>query len=350
MRYEDYQAYWTRKALEITPVNRPETEKLVAHFYKEMGRPIPTMLWLESAWDKELRKYRIYEISDTKSRNVIDKTIHDFHRAVSRPRSFLQEHGFHNMSLIPMTAEMAPVTLLTSLIWRPILSGFNCSNFAWWAYFEWTYNERNNELRKVDNNYESRFKFTMLAIEIAKQVPWWRPHTNVCLLSERPSKISFSDRTGPSIIWGHKEWYLIDQVLVPKHFVMEPTKVDIKDCLSDNIEVRRIALDIFGRERFIKEAKGKIIDHDERYGTLWQVIMPASVWRFGMSITDMWLLEVVNRTPEPDGHYKHYYLKVPQPEHIAREFGRRRVERTAKAAVAWTFGMTSEEYDPEIES
>jgi hypothetical protein len=50
------------------------------------------------------------------------------------------------------------------------------------------------------------------------------------------------------------------------------------------------------------------------------------------------MVRVKNSTPEPDGSYKHYFLRVP-PD-IA----------TARAAVAWTFGFSSDEYDPSIES
>lgn len=50
------------------------------------------------------------------------------------------------------------------------------------------------------------------------------------------------------------------------------------------------------------------------------------------------LLEVTNSTAEPDGSFKKYYLRVP-PRVL-----------TALEAVAWTFDMRADEYDPVIES
>jgi hypothetical protein len=50
------------------------------------------------------------------------------------------------------------------------------------------------------------------------------------------------------------------------------------------------------------------------------------------------MIEVVNRTPEPDGSWKHYHLRVPPNM------------RTAHEAVAWTFEKTPAEYAPEFES
>lgn len=50
------------------------------------------------------------------------------------------------------------------------------------------------------------------------------------------------------------------------------------------------------------------------------------------------IVRVTNATPEADGTFKDYFLRVPP--HI----------ETAKEAVAWTFGLTEREYAPEQES
>ena len=53
------------------------------------------------------------------------------------------------------------------------------------------------------------------------------------------------------------------------------------------------------------------------------------LWRDG----DVWAaVEVVNGTPESDGMRKHYFLQVPPEIHSAR------------AAVAWTYGLNEHEY------
>jgi hypothetical protein len=49
-------------------------------------------------------------------------------------------------------------------------------------------------------------------------------------------------------------------------------------------------------------------------------------------------VKVINSTAEPDGTFKTYWLRVPS--HI----------NTAKDAVAWTFGLDSNEYKPIIET
>ena len=46
------------------------------------------------------------------------------------------------------------------------------------------------------------------------------------------------------------------------------------------------------------------------------------------------MVEVVNSSPEPDGTFNVYFLRVP-PSTL-----------TAKAGVAWTFGLNEDEYQP----
>ena len=50
------------------------------------------------------------------------------------------------------------------------------------------------------------------------------------------------------------------------------------------------------------------------------------------------VVEVQNSTPESDGSRKTYFLRVPPQTQTARE------------GVAWTFGMSRDEYAPRRES
>jgi hypothetical protein len=52
----------------------------------------------------------------------------------------------------------------------------------------------------------------------------------------------------------------------------------------------------------------------------------------------IFLLEVINSTREPDGSFKHYWLRVPP------------TMKTARDAAAWTFDIPADEYAPAIET
>jgi hypothetical protein len=117
-----------------------------------------------------------------------------------------------------------------------------------------------------------------------------------------------------------------------------------------NAEVRRMMIEryrygeeIHGAAAFIRDAGGERLDHDKRYGTLWRRHMsrPVGVDDEGHRILDdepVVMIEVVNRTREPDGRFKRYWPRVPPGM------------RTAREAVAWTFNMPAEQYAPEREA
>jgi hypothetical protein len=72
---------------------------------------------------------------------------------------------------------------------------------------------------------------------------------------------------------------------------------------------------------------GAIVVHEDCTGRLWSVALgPQQPGHLKM-------VEVTNGTAEADGTYKTYWLRAP-PE-----------VRTAKEAVAWTYGLTPEQYD-----
>lgn len=98
-----------------------------------------------------------------------------------------------------------------------------------------------------------------------------------------------------------------------------------------NAEIRRVLLERYGWERYLRDSRAELLGED-RYGRLWQT-------RWGYPPEHVALLDVDNSTPEPDGSRKRYFLRVP-PE-----------MRTPREAVAWTFGIGSDqEYAPVAES
>jgi hypothetical protein len=141
--------------------------------------------------------------------------------------------------------------------------------------------------------------------------------------------------------------YFWHGVMVPAFVIRRPDLITIAHIdQAINAEVRRVMIEryrhgeeIHGVAAFIRDARGERLDHDERYGTLWRR-------NFFRIVNDerrqddepIVMIEVVNRTPEPDGRFKRYWLRVPP------------TMRTAREAVAWTFDMPAERYAPEKET
>jgi hypothetical protein len=144
--------------------------------------------------------------------------------------------------------------------------------------------------------------------------------------------------TQPALASDFVNLYFWHGVMVPAFMVRRPDLITLAHIDQEiNAEVRRVMIEryrhgeeIHGAAAFIRDAGGERLDHDERYGTLWL----RRITRYEAIV----MIEVVNRTPEPDGHFKHYWLRVPP------------TMRTAREAVAWTFNMPAQQYAPEKET
>ena len=93
---------------------------------------------------------------------------------------------------------------------------------------------------------------------------------------------------------------------------------------EENAELRRVMLEYYGYDRYLTDpAPSRCTGRDR---ILWRIALEGD--------EDVVMVEVVNSTPEPDGTYRTYWLRVPPRT------------RTAKEGVAWTFGLEGEAYAP----
>lgn len=96
-----------------------------------------------------------------------------------------------------------------------------------------------------------------------------------------------------------------------------------------NIEVRRLMIDLYGLGRYLSEIGARLVHKDE-YGELYR--------RLQLDDEDLVVVKVINSTPEPDGTFKEYFLRVPPSTIRARQ------------GVAWSFGLDETDYKPAIET
>jgi len=110
------------------------------------------------------------------------------------------------------------------------------------------------------------------------------------------------------------------------------------------IERYRVGEEVRGIAAYLRDSGGVRLDHDEVFGTLWR--------RSVAGEEPLVMIEVVNNTPEPEGSYRHHFLRAdPQlrPMHGDGTFGPPQ-PLTARNAVASSFGLTGPEYEPEVET
>jgi uncharacterized protein DUF6745 len=222
-------------------------------------------------------------------------------------------------------------------------------------------------------------------MEVAKSAGWWLPFDELVIVCERPSILALDERdrlhsaTGPAIAFpdGYKH-YCFHGVTVPEHVIERPETITWQEIDAErNAEVRRVMMERYGTERYVKDSGAKVLSTDD-YGELYRkdvpddepVVMvrvinstPEGVrpgqWYWsdknGTRIEDDSTLRMIAKTivetgkkpkgftwncaSKPEPEYKEYWLRVPP------------TMTTPRQAIAWTFGIDKPaDYAPEKQS
>lgn len=117
---------------------------------------------------------------------------------------------------------------------------------------------------------------------------------------------------------------------VPEKLVMAPETITVAEIEGEwNVEVRRMMLERYGIQRFLFDSGAKEIHRDD-FGILYR--------KDSRQDEPLVMVKVVNATPEPDGSYRDYFLRVPPTMKRARQ------------AVAWTFAKAENDYSPTLQT
>lgn len=169
--------------------------------------------------------------------------------------------------------------------------------------------------------------------EVARSAGWWWPYENAVVLCERPTRLLRDEAgrlhsgDGPACEFpdGFALHAWSGMPMPAELFAQLPALTPERIRAEENAEVRRVMLEFFGYERYLAES-GARPEHRDETGILWRVELADD--------EDVVMVEVVNSTAEPDGTFRTYWLRVPP------------ATRTARAGVAWTFGLDEAGYQP----
>lgn len=168
---------------------------------------------------------------------------------------------------------------------------------------------------------------------VAAEAGWWWPHADLVIVSERPVELHRDELgrlhrgDGPALAYpggfGLHAWRGMP---MPADFMsslatLSPGRI----AREENAELRRVMLECYGFDRYLADTGATPLGRDDA-GVLWRIDLPGD--------EPVVMVEVVNSTPEPDGTRRTYWLRVPPHT------------RTAQEGVAWTFGLTTSEYQP----
>jgi len=166
---------------------------------------------------------------------------------------------------------------------------------------------------------------------------WWALH-DVAFLCERQVRLACDEggrphaTDGPAIRFRDGSGvFALHGVAVEPWIVETPERISIDAIGAEsNLEVRRVLIEFFGPARYL-DALGAVEIARDRFGTLYRAIETGAREPFVM-------VKVTNATAEPDGTFREYFLRVPP------------ATTTPHAAVAWTFGLNSDQYAPDCET
>jgi len=168
--------------------------------------------------------------------------------------------------------------------------------------------------------------------QFAKNAGWILPHERICWLAERPSVLRVDARgrlhsaTGPALQFlDGSSFYAWKGIEVPARIIDRPEQISTYTIDKEpDVRIRHCMIEIMTPQRYVANGGAIKVAEDET-GILWRKTWWSSV--------DAWAaVEVINGTPEPDGARKRYFLQVPS--HL----------QTPREAVAWTYGLTANEY------
>ncbi len=148
--------------------------------------------------------------------------------------------------------------------------------------------------------------------ELAQSAGWALPYQNICFVSERHNilrrdeqgRLHCDNAAALEYPDGWKLYYW-HGVKVPERIILNPETITADEIANEeNAEVRRCMLERFGRENFLGLPSCKKV-HSDDWGDLYR----------NDEIRDRngdpyCFVKVVNSTPEPDGTFKDYILRV----------------------------------------
>lgn len=138
---------------------------------------------------------------------------------------------------------------------------------------------------------------------------------------------------GPALGWSRTKLFAWKGVPLPERLVVRPETVTRGMIWAmPDATARATLVDLYahthGHEACMRDLGG-VVEHEDTTGRLWRLpVAPLGAHEDD----DIKTVEVVNGTAEPDGSRRTHWLRVPPDM------------QTAQQAVAWTYGLKSEDY------
>lgn len=318
---------WLKIGLDTAPVDRTKIREILSRLYGLANKPAPKqVIHLESPFEiaKTIAKLFLAgrQVSTQVSRQVSRQVCKQFAeqlREQFREQAIGQvpDPGLYlggNLVYEQINAQVRGVRLWPI---RALLGQFS----DWLSWFDFA-DRSGIDVSKLAPSFD-----------LAKACGWSVLFWDWAFISARPERIHRDARgrlhceTGAAVRYPDGfSVFALHGVRVPEKVAVAPKSITIPEIASaSNAEVRRVMIERYGLERFLMDSGAEEIHRDD-FGILYRKEIPED--------ESLVMLKVVNSTPEPDGRFKDYFLRVPPTMERARQ------------AVAWSFGKEENNYAP----
>lgn len=203
-----------------------------------------------------------------------------------------------------------------TITFNDIQFGWGNQEAGWLSFYDFFKNETEVEGLEIVEGL----------IQLAEHAHWFVFFEDVAFVSQKPTEIHLdeenrlSNEDGPAVLYEDGfSIYSVRGVSVSSDVVNRNYTVkDIDE--ESNQEVKRIMIELYGEDKYLMDSNAEKV-HSDNYGTLYRKEVTGD--------ETIVMVKVVNSTPEPDGSFKDYFLRVPP--HIEK----------AKQGIAWGFGFDS---------
>jgi hypothetical protein len=193
----------------------------------------------------------------------------------------------------------------------------------WMAFYDFFDNCENIDFKEIVKVYP--------LMNISKECGWWWPFDEVAIMTERPTEVHLDQsnrlhgEAGPAIAYADGfavySWHGYRIPVDKEWIIKEPARVTPDAVEAEgNAELRRIMLEAYGFENYLKARQYNVISNDtDGSGN------PRRLLEITVANEKLRVLEVLNSSLEPDGSRRKFFLgampgNTPH-ESVAASFG-----------------------------
>lgn len=334
---------WLKSGLDTAPVDMAKVREILGRLYAVAHKPAPQqIIHLDSPRQIAIAiaKLRIagepirLQVSDLVMGQVSGEVRQQVTEQVT---SLVSSQARFEFTVAVLAPDLQVIEHVREQVTEPAYDQF--SGPGVWPSFRYDFGQLDVSLAWFDFVGRLGIDVSKLppTFELAKSCGWAVLFWDRAFISAKPEWIQRDERgrlhgeTGAALRYPDGfSVFAIHGVRVPEKVAVAPESITISEIESEgNAEVRRLMIERYGPERYLMDSGAEAIHRDD-FGILYRKEIPGD--------ETLVMVKVVNATPEPDGSFKVYFLRVPPTMERARQ------------AVAWTFGKKENDYAPAFQT